>query len=57
MKGVSIIYEDDDVLVVEKESGILSIATDNEREKTAYNMLKEYLKTKILKTKFLLYTV
>lgn len=51
MKGVSIIYEDDDVLVVEKESGILSIATDNEREKTAYNMLKEYLKNKDPKNK------
>lgn len=51
MKEVSIIYEDDDVLVVEKESGILSIATDNEREKTAYNMLKEYLKNKDPKNK------
>lgn len=51
MKGVSIIYEDDDVLVVEKENGILSVATDNEREKTAYKMLKDYLKSKNPKNK------
>lgn len=51
MKGVSIIFEDDNILVVEKENGILSIATDNEREKTAYNMLKDYLKNKDPKNK------
>ena len=51
MKGVAIIYEDDDVIVVEKDNGILSVATDNEREKTAYNMLKEYLKNKNPKNK------
>lgn len=51
MKGISIVYEDDDVIVIEKENGILSVATDNEREKTAYKMLKEYLKAKNPKNK------
>lgn len=33
LEGVSIVYEDNDILVVEKERGILSVATQNEREK------------------------
>ena len=40
MKGVAIIYEDDDVIVVEKDNGILSVATDNEREKLHIICLK-----------------
>ena len=51
LEGVSIVYEDNDILVVEKERGILSIATKNEREKTAYNILKNYLKEKNTKDK------
>ena len=51
LEGVSIVYEDNDILVVEKERGILSIATKNEREKTAYNILKNYLKEKNPKDK------
>ena len=51
MKEVSIIYEDESILVVEKEAGILSIATDNEKEKTVYKMLKDYLKNKDPKNK------
>lgn len=51
LEGVSIVYEDNDILVVEKERGILSVATDNEREKTAYNTLKNYLKEKNPKDK------
>lgn len=42
--GLKIIYEDADIIVIDKEAGVLSIATDNEREKTAYNTLKVYLK-------------
>ena len=51
LEGVSIVYEDNDILVVEKERGILSVATQNEREKTAYNILKNYLKEKNSKDK------
>lgn len=51
LEGVSIVYEDNDILVVEKERGILSVATQNEREKTAYNILKNYLKEKNPKDK------
>ena len=44
--GLKIVYEDDELLVVDKEPGILSISTDKEREKTAYSTLKAYLKEK-----------
>lgn len=51
LDGVTIVYEDRDILVVEKERGLLSVATKNEREKTAYNILKAYLKEKNPKDK------
>jgi len=44
--GLKIVFEDDDIIVVDKESGILSMATDKEREKTAYSIVKTYLKEK-----------
>jgi 23S rRNA pseudouridine1911/1915/1917 synthase len=37
-------FEDDDLLVVEKPSGLLSVATETGREGTAYRQLTEYLK-------------
>ena len=44
--GLKIVFEDDDIIAVDKESGVLSMATDKERDKTAYNALKIYLKEK-----------
>ncbi len=43
-KGIKILFEDEFIVAVEKDAGMLSMATDKEREKTAYSMLKEYLK-------------
>jgi 23S rRNA pseudouridine1911/1915/1917 synthase len=37
-------FEDDDLLVIEKPPGLLSVATETEREITAYRQLTEYLK-------------
>ncbi|MGL4980633.1 MAG: RluA family pseudouridine synthase, partial [Fusobacteriaceae bacterium] len=45
-KGIKVIFEDNDIVAIEKDSGMLSISTDKEREKTAYSMLKDYLKNK-----------
>lgn len=39
-----IVYEDDYLVVVNKNSGLLSIATDKETRKTAYNIVREYLR-------------
>ena len=46
MKGIKVVYEDEYLIAIEKASGILSIATDKEREKTAYNIVKNYVKSR-----------
>ncbi|MEG3047090.1 MAG: RluA family pseudouridine synthase [Mucinivorans sp.] len=42
---VRIVWQDDYLLVVEKRSGLLSIATDKETKRTAYFIISEYLKS------------
>lgn len=42
--GLRIVYEDADLIVIEKPSGLLSIATDTERRRTAYYDLNAYLR-------------
>jgi len=39
LPGVALVYEDDDVIVVDKPAGLLTIATERERERTAYTHL------------------
>lgn len=39
-----ILYEDDHLLVIDKPAGLLSVATEKEKEKTAYRMASDYLK-------------
>lgn len=41
-----IIYEDDNIIVVDKPSGLLTVATDGEKENTVYHMVSMYLKSK-----------
>ncbi len=43
-EGLRIVYEDDWLLVVHKDAGLLTIATDNEKEHTAFAYLSAYLK-------------
>mgnify|MGYP001592971073 FL=1 len=38
-----LVHEDDDILVVDKPAGLLTIATERERERTAYKMLMDYV--------------
>ncbi len=42
--GLDILYEDPDLLVVHKPAGLLTVATEHERERTAYAYLRAYLK-------------
>ena len=42
---LDIVYEDDYLLIVNKKNGILTMATDKERRRTAYFVLSEYLKS------------
>ncbi|QQE81067.1 RluA family pseudouridine synthase [Alicyclobacillus sp. SO9] len=43
MAGIKIVYEDEFLLVVDKPPGLLSMATDEEKERTAYRILNEYV--------------
>lgn len=43
-KGLEIIYEDRDIIVVNKANGLLTIGTHREKIHTAHNLLNEYVK-------------
>ncbi len=42
--GLKIIYLDDDVVVVDKRAGLLSMGSEGEKERTAHRILNEHLK-------------
>jgi 23S rRNA pseudouridine1911/1915/1917 synthase len=42
---LKIVYEDEHLLVINKESGLLSIATEKEKVMTAYSILSRYVKS------------
>ena len=39
-----IVYEDADIIVIDKRNGLLSIGTDKEQKRTAYYILSDYVK-------------
>ena len=41
---MSILYEDAHIIVIEKKEGLLSVATDRQKERTAQHILNEYVK-------------
>lgn len=41
-----ILFEDENIIVVNKPSGLLTIATSKEKEKTLYHMVRQYLVSK-----------
>lgn len=45
-KNIDIIYENKDIIVINKPSGLLTVATEKEKNKTAYHLVMEYLKKK-----------
>jgi 23S rRNA pseudouridine1911/1915/1917 synthase len=38
-----LVFEDDDILVIDKPPGLLTIATERERDRTAYRLLADYV--------------
>ena len=48
--GIKIIYEDDNLIVIEKPAGLLTIASETEKTKTAYYQLNEFLKLRTPRT-------
>lgn len=43
-RELSIVYEDEELIVIEKPAGLLSIATDKEKRATAYSLLSNHVK-------------
>jgi 23S rRNA pseudouridine1911/1915/1917 synthase len=43
--SLDIIYEDDDLIVINKPAGLLSVATDKQITETAYRMVMDYVRT------------
>ena len=43
-RRVKLVYEDDDIMVIEKGYGLLSMGNDKVKEGTAYSILKDYVK-------------
>lgn len=43
-KGLTILYEDQDILVINKSNGLLTVSTEREKYKTAHFLLNEYVK-------------
>jgi 23S rRNA pseudouridine1911/1915/1917 synthase len=44
VSGLRILFEDESLIVIDKPAGLLSIATESERDRTAYHELTEYLR-------------
>jgi len=43
-KGLSILYEDRDILVIDKECGLLTVSNDRVKDRTAYCLLTDYVR-------------
>ena len=43
-KGLSILFEDSDILVVDKPPGLLTMGTDTDKTRTAYYFLTDYVR-------------
>ena len=44
-KGLAVLYEDKDILVVDKPVGLLTVATEREKSRTAHSVLTDYIRT------------
>jgi RluA family pseudouridine synthase len=56
-KGLTIIYEDTDILVVDKPAGLLTISTEKEKSRTAYFALTDYVRKGYARSKKRLFVV
>ncbi len=43
-KGLAILYEDKDIIVVDKPEGLLTVATEREKARTAQSILTDYIR-------------
>ncbi|SHI71783.1 RluA family pseudouridine synthase [Desulfosporosinus lacus] len=50
-QGLTIVFEDPYIMIIEKQAGLLSIATATEKEQTAYSILSDHVKKRDSKNK------
>lgn len=50
LKGIEIIYEDHDILIIDKPPRLLTMASATEKEKTAYHILTDYVRKGCVKS-------
>ena len=50
-RGLTILFVDQYVIIINKQAGLLSMSTDRERDRTAYGILSEYVKKESQKNK------
>ena len=43
-RGLTLLYEDPSLIIINKQAGLLSMATNKERDRTAYGVLSDYVK-------------
>ena len=56
-KGLAILYEDKDLLVVDKPAGLLTVATEREKSRTAHFILTDYIRKGCGRTRKRLFVV
>jgi 23S rRNA-/tRNA-specific pseudouridylate synthase len=56
-RGLEILYEDRDILVVDKPAGLLTVGTETNKFKTAHYILTDYVRKGSLKSRNRIFTV
>ena len=56
-RGLTILYEDRDIIVIDKSAGLLTVKAAYEKEKTAHHILTTYIRKGCLKSKKELFVV
>jgi RluA family pseudouridine synthase len=56
-KGLEIIYEDKDILVVDKPAGLLTVGTKTNKTRTAYFILTDYVRKGSIKSRKQIFTI
>lgn len=56
-KGLTILYEDRDIIVIDKSAGLLTVKAMYEKEKTAHHILTNYIRKGSFKSKKQLFVV
>jgi len=56
-RNMRLVYEDEYLIVIDKNAGLLSMASDNEKYLTAYNILSTYVKSQKASNRIFIVTV